>query len=286
MKRFLLAGLAPLALMACGAEEPEPELVSEVNVEFGDFNGDGIKQFFYSTVELTGLGLFDNEDLDQDGTLDVNEDANGNGFLDDGEDIDGDGFLDQDEDANGNGALDRTQLDANGDGVVNAEDEVSATALIVLGGEGEEDLCAQFSNPFFSPDGALASVFALEVKTGANAESGFQNGNTLTNVEAVDGVVGFTEIESSFSFAQGKKELASLSGDGDLSIVSFGDTLSAQTSASLDQDELNGGTLDPAVSFDATFVEVSRCQEFDFVLEFVVAFELAFTVPGLENLEN
>jgi hypothetical protein len=285
MKRFLVAGFAPLALMACGAE-PEPELVSEVNVEFGGFNGDGIKQFFYSTVELTGLGLFDSEDLDQDDTLDVNEDANNNGILDDGEDIDGDGFLDQDEDANGNGVLDRIQLDANGDGAVNAEDEVRATALLVLGGEGEEDLCSQFSNPLFSPDGALASVLALEVKTGANAQSGFQDGNTLTNVEAVKGVVGFTDIQSSFSVTQGKQDVVSLSGAGDLKLISFGDTLTAQTSASFDQNDLNDEVLDPAVSFDATFVEVSRCQEADLLLEFLIAFELAFTVPGLESLEQ
>ncbi|MCI5142823.1 MAG: hypothetical protein D3909_14075, partial [Candidatus Electrothrix sp. ATG1] len=46
------------------------------------------------------------EDIDGDGNLDEDEDVNNNGVLDIGEDIDGDGNLDVDEDTNNNGTLD------------------------------------------------------------------------------------------------------------------------------------------------------------------------------------
>ena len=90
--------------------------------------------------DVDGDGKLDevNEDLDNDGHLDVNEDKNGNGVLDNSEDLDGDGHLDVAEDRNGNGILDYSE-DLDGDGHMDAWEDLNYNGLIDPGEDKDGD---------------------------------------------------------------------------------------------------------------------------------------------------
>ncbi len=78
------------------------------------------------------------EDLDNDGHLDVNEDLNGDGELAYSEDFDGDGRLDVYEDTNGNGTLDDTE-DIDGDGHLDVNEDLDGDGLIDPGEDVDGD---------------------------------------------------------------------------------------------------------------------------------------------------
>lgn len=258
--KTLATALCALSLVACGGEEPPPP-ASTVTVEVDGVTGEEIDQFVFSLVELRDLGLFDNED------------ANQNGILDDG------------EDANGNGLLDRTQLDANGDGIVDAEDELSAGILLLVGSD-REDLCEGLSDLFFlsTADGTFAFSFVIQLKSGADAGTDLQAGATLTNVEPQKGLADVTLTSASFGVNQGGAQVLSRSGFATWEIEALGETLSAEITASLDLDDLTSSAVAP-VDFQASAAEVVPCANADGFAELVLAFGLLGLAPGLEELD-
>lgn len=103
-------------------------------------------------VKNNNVSMFQGEDANRNGTLDLSEDVNMNGALDPGEDLDFDATLDLSEDLNGNMLLDQgfgIRIAASGTSRINANDFQGDPGLGILGN-------------MLSADGTGVSVSALD----------------------------------------------------------------------------------------------------------------------------
>jgi hypothetical protein len=243
------AGLAALFL-GCGAQV-------KVDATVKDADGKALKAAFFATALRENQPGLVNEDIDEDGRLDVDEDLDADGVLDDGEDADGDGTLDFAEDLNGNGQLDLITIDLNRDGVIDENDNATQSIFLVVASGGAID-CADFQAALFDEgaleDDTLLFMTAAQISQGPNIADIFVEGGAITAKEEETDFVAIQTIFGNIKDNDFDENFGEDDEKNTLNIDALGETLDATLTATLVDDEAAESPL------NATFKGIERCQ--------------------------